>query len=58
MSNYHTYSPYIYDHNKKYCIVDAKWFNDLTTALQNELKERFNIGEITNLEFPHVVYDY
>jgi hypothetical protein len=58
MSNYHTYSPYIYDHNKKYYIVDNNWFNDLTILQQNELKLKFNIGEMKNLEFPHVVYDY
>jgi hypothetical protein len=39
-------------------IIDVKWFNDLTIVKQNELKHRFNIGEITNLKFPHVVYDY
>jgi hypothetical protein len=55
MSNYHTYSPYIYDHNKKYYIVDNNWFNDLTTAQQNELKNRFKIGEINNLIF-HMLY--
>lgn len=60
-SNLHSYSPYLYDYEKDYYVVDEQWYNSLIETTRNDLNLKYKIGAVKPFEYPHEVnkaYEY